>query len=141
MSDIKRNSSRCYCINLRRTSGVVTDYYNAMLKPCGLTLNQFSLLSSIEKIRLCSVSDLAHAVGLERTTLARNLKHLFNDGYIEDVAPAGTRSRQLKITEKGSSTLSAGLPLWEKAQRGIQERLGEEAIDQLTAMLSVLEHI
>lgn len=61
----------CYCINLRRMNARVTEYYDRMLAPSGLTVSQFSLLKNLDRMGECSVTGLAKAVELERSTLAR----------------------------------------------------------------------
>lgn len=141
MAQTQRRKSICNCITLRRATNAVTEYYDKVLKPCGLTVNQFSLLSSANRIGVCSVSELAQYVGLERTTLARSLKHLFEEGYIEDISPTGTRSRQMRVTRAGLHVLEVGVPLWEEAQNGVAAKIGEENVNTLMNLLSSLESI
>ena len=135
---IKRHKSVCYCINLRRAANAVTDLYDRVLQPIGLTVNQYSLLINISRLKSCSVSDLAGYVGLERTTLVRSLKPLFKLGYIEDVSEKGQRSRLLKVTEAGQQVLNQGELLWRTAQAELEQKIGKEKLEQLSEILAQL---
>jgi len=135
---IKRHKSLCYCTNLRRASNAVTDIYSRAFQPIGLTAGQYSLLINISRLKVCSVSDLAVYVGLERTTLVRSLKPLFKLGYIEDVSEKGRRSRQLKVTEAGQQILNQGELLWRTVQAELEQKIGKEKLEQLSEILAQL---
>ncbi len=128
----------CYCIKLRRAVGNITEYYDRMLKPSGLTLNQFSLLGSINKLGVCSIVELSKNVGLEKSTLVRTLKPLLAAGYIEDTSIKGSRNRQLKLTKQGLLALYRGNIHWQDAQTHIKENLGAENMELLSNMLEAL---
>lgn len=138
MPMIKRHKSNCYCINLRRAANVVTESYDRMLQPIGLTVNQYSLLINISRLEACSVSDLAGYVGLDRTTLVRSLKPLLGLGYIEDISEKGQRNRQLQVTKAGQQILQQGEVLWRKAQSELEQKVGKEKLEQLSEILSML---
>jgi len=63
------------------------------------------------------VTDLAEILGMDRTTMTRNLKLLRDRGLV-------ARNR-IALTEKGRRSAAAALPLWEKAQAQILGSLGE----------------
>jgi len=134
----KKRKSACYCINLRRGANAVTDIYNRVLLPIGLSVNQYSLLANVNRLETCSVSDLANYVGLERTTLVRSLKPLFKMGYIEDISEANQRNRQLKVTKSGEQVLKQAELLWETAQTEVEQKIGKEKIAQLSEILSLI---
>lgn len=129
---IQRKKSPCYCINLRRLANSVTNIYDTFLKPIDLSVNQFSLLLNIDQLQICSVSDLATYIGLERTTLVRTLQPLFNRELIEDISEISTRNRKIQTTEKGKQLVVQGLPLWHEAQNMIQQKLGKEHLEVLS---------
>jgi DNA-binding MarR family transcriptional regulator len=135
---VKKHKSLCYCINLRRAANAVTEMYDRVFQPIGLTVNQYSLLINISRLNICSVSDLASYVGLERTTLVRSLKPLFKLGYIEDVSGKGQRSRQLKVTEAGQKLLEQGKLLWITAQTEIEQKVVKEKLELLSEILEQL---
>lgn len=137
MGQEKREHS-CYCIHLRRAANGVSQFYDSFLAPTGLSVNQFSLLLNLERLGSGSVSDLAHYVGLERTTLVRTLRPLLERGLITDAAETGRRSRDLRLTEAGRRAVDQGLPLWERAQAEISRRLGPEGAETLHQLLDAL---
>ncbi len=131
----------CYCIKLRRATGNITEYYDQMLQPVGLTLNQFSLLGSINKLGVCSVIQLAREVGLEKSTLVRTLKPLFVVGYVADTSIKGSRNRQLRVTKDGLLALYRGNILWQDAQEKLRMELGKDNVELLLGMLEHLEGV
>ena len=136
-----RAKSECTCINLRRAANAITDYYDRLLKPCGLTVSQFSLIANIDRIGICSISELAKYVGLERTTLARSLQPLILNKLVEDISPVGTRNCQIKVTPAGFQALEKGKPLWKEAQDGVKAKIGEDNIALLMHLLSLVEDL
>lgn len=134
-----KKPSVCNCLNLRRASQAITHVYDELLKPCGLRVNQFSLLAHIKGLEPVSVSDLALAMRLDRTTLVRNLRSLEEQGFIEDIAATGTRSRQLKLTERGLKLTLEAEAVWSEAQNSLVNYLGKEEVATLTELLSKIE--
>lgn len=137
MINQKRKTS-CYCINSRRLSNLITNKYDKHLQEINLTVNQYSLLVNINQLEICSVSDLAVYVGLERTTLVRTLKPLFDKKLIEDISEINQRNRQIKITQKGKEVLEKGKPLWKQAQKEIEDKIGKDNILVLSEIFSKL---
>jgi len=72
----------------------------------------------------CFETALAERLGLERTTLVRNLKTLVEKGWIEPV-PGDGRGLRHRLTPAGQATLEAAIPLWEASQRRVEDRLVE----------------
>ena len=129
--DIQTRTEKCYCISFRRTARAVTAYYDRMLSPSGITINQYSLLLNLYRIAPCSVSTLAKAMRLDRTTLVRNIKPLIGAGLIQDLAKEGERDRQLIISGTGLATLEAAQKLWEKAQAGLKKHIDVQELEKL----------
>jgi DNA-binding MarR family transcriptional regulator len=63
-------------------------------------------------------------MGMDRSTLTRNLAPLEREGLIRVGVEGWRRSRTVEITKKGRSRLREALPLWEKAQETLRRRLG-----------------
>jgi len=134
----QKRKTVCYCINLRRLSNLITYKYDRHLEEINLSVNQYSLLVNINQLGICSVSDLAIYVGLERTTLVRTLKPLFDKELIEDISETTQRNRQIKITQKGKEVLEKGKPLWKQAQKEIEDKIGKDNILVLSEIFSKL---
>ena len=77
---------------------------------------------------------LAERLGLERTTLVRNLKILAQNGWIEPIAGNG-RGLRHRLTPAGQAILEAAIPLWQQAQDRLEARLnGTDAEEARRAM-------
>lgn len=120
----KKCFSPCHCVNFRRAALAVTAVYNDALKPAGVSVNQFTLLQYISTLAPVSVSELSDAVDLDRTTLVRNLKPLEERDLVADIAPRGSRKRQLTVTTAGNAVLVVARPLWRRIQERLEENLG-----------------
>lgn len=139
MDKIKQTKKNpCYCINLRRSAFATTDYYDRLLKPSGLSVTQFSLLSTMNSMEGCSVSTLAKSLHLDRTTIVRNLKPMIANNYVEDKAAKGKRNRKLYLTENGITVLNEAQHLWEKAQNELEHIFG---LDIMTLLSQILSHM
>lgn len=134
-------SSVCHCINLRRASRSLTEYYDRALKPCGLTVCQYSIMRNIQRIEPCSVSELSKNIRLDRTTLVRNLKSLIQRGLISDETPAKQRARILHCSPDGDNLLDKAVHEWEKAQKELESCIGQKEIRQLEEMLLKIEEL
>ena len=128
----------CACFNLRRASRAVSRYYDQWLRPAGLRTTQFSLLSALRERGPVSITELAGLLGLERTTLTRNLRPLEKQGLLR-VSPEGfKRTRTVEITGDGERQWSEALVRWRQAQAGIDAHLGIDGSTTLRALLADL---
>jgi DNA-binding MarR family transcriptional regulator len=116
-------SDTCLCLHTRMAARAVTRAYDQALSPLGLEATQFTLLAAIAGNPDRSITALADALALERSSLSRNLKVLQARTLI---APAGGggRSALFHMTEQGMALLEAGLPLWAEVQRKSEAAMG-----------------
>ena len=79
---------------------------------------------------------IAERLGLDPTTLNRNLKPLQLQGLVKDTIDAADRRvRIIRITEKGRRTLERAMPFWRQAQAQVERALGDEAMGALNGLL------
>jgi DNA-binding MarR family transcriptional regulator len=121
----------------------MTQLYDRLFEPTGLTVSQFGLLahlyavSSAERQPL-SVGVLAERMGMDPTTLNRNLKPLAAQGLVSvAIAREDRRARAIRITKKGCAKLLAAVPSWRRAQARIREALGSETLADLNGILDL----
>ncbi|HEX6536302.1 MAG TPA: MarR family winged helix-turn-helix transcriptional regulator [Gemmatimonadaceae bacterium] len=115
----------CMCTRVRTAARSVTSSYDEALRPVGLRATQLTVLTAVGVEGSVSITALAELLGMDRTTLSRNLGPLEKAGLLT-VGPEGwRRSRTLEITRKGRACLREALPLWERAQESIRRKLGE----------------
>src|SRR5215472_17376214 len=72
-----------------------------------------------------SITALAKAMGMDRSTLTRNLHPLEKESLVAVGLEGWHRSRTLEITKKGRSRLRQAMPLWERAQKSLRDKLGQ----------------
>ena len=132
----------CTCRRLRRMARLVTQLYDEALAAHGLTIAQFGLIASIAEHRAktgkdMSIGALAGTLGLDPTTLNRNLHTLQRDKLVE-VRPdkKDRRIRAVALTPAGRQRLKNARPAWRAAQDDLERRLGH---DDVSAMHDVLD--
>ena len=127
----------CMSAALRRTANLVTRVYNAYLAPSGLEVTQYSILRKIQSGKAGSASELAELVGVERSTLARNLERLVSAGLVSTLTGEGRRVRH-ELTPAGEQKIDAALPLWREAQQALVNGLPEGKAPTLHEELALL---
>lgn len=132
---------RCNCFNLRKATRAVTQLYDHCLEPAGIRATQFTLLVSMASVSARTLTEMASALVMDRTTLTRNLKPLEKLGLIETIEPRDKRSKAYTLTEKGRETLVKSLPLWKAAQSKIISAISEEKYERLLKELDGLTKI
>jgi DNA-binding MarR family transcriptional regulator len=127
-------TASCCCFHLRRATRAVTQLYDEALRPAGIRATQLALLSLLRERSPVNIVELSEMLGVDRTTLTRNLGPLERDGLL-DIAPgADRRTREVSITAAGRERVVVAAPLWRAAQDTLQERLGDrfpEVLDTL----------
>ena len=119
----------------------MTRLYDEALADVGLNAAQFSLLRNLQRLGQPSISALAEAMGLDRSTLGRNLRVVEGRGLVQLGEGADQRSRQVALSDAGRQVLEQGAPLWEHAQQQLALRLGADKRAALLALLDDLETI
>ena len=134
-----KKPTACYCLKTRRATASVTRHYDLALAPCGITINQFSVLMNISRAEKCSVRELADMAELDKSTLARNLKPLYRMGLVVDTKEPGMRNSRLELTRAGRKTIGCAAPLWAEAQRVLAEKLGKDGMRALELVTGIVE--
>jgi DNA-binding MarR family transcriptional regulator len=118
---------RCLCLNARRAARSLTALYDEELRACNVTPAQFGLLSLLAARPKMSQVEIAEAVGLDQTTLSRNLQLLIANKWIKLARSTVDRRQSLyAITAAGVKLRREALPHWNRAQELMRERLGED---------------
>jgi DNA-binding MarR family transcriptional regulator len=129
----------CANMRLRRATRALSDFYDRVLAPSGLHGNQFTLLIPPYLQPGLTINQLAQFAGLDRTTLARNLKLLQARQLITISAGRDQRTRLIQLTQRGRQVVRQALPLWEQAQQQVIATLGQGQLSQLFGYLDKLE--
>lgn len=110
-------SEECVCLNAQRAARTVARRYDAAFRPIGISSGQFSILAALNQPDPVAIGVLAQILGMERTTLTRNLAPLEQAGLIRSQSSAQDgRVRGLMLTPAGRGKLALAMPLWRGAQ-------------------------
>lgn len=131
-------TSTCICTHLRRAARGVSRHYDEALAGFGINVAQFSLLRHLQRLDKPSISSLADAMGLDRSTLGRNLKVLEADGLVALAEGDDLRNRLVLLTELGAARVRDAEPAWEQAQAQLVDNLGADQRDELVRLLKQL---
>jgi DNA-binding MarR family transcriptional regulator len=135
---VQRMIDTCACHRVRMASRAITRAYDEALRPVGLRATQVSLLAAVALEGAMSITALAGAVGMDRSTLTRNLGPLEKEGLLAVGGEGWRRSRTLGITAKGRTRLQQALPRWEAAQKRLKQDLGGPRWDDIQTGLDHL---
>ena len=120
-----RVRTECTGANLRRATRAVSRIYDEALAPSGLRGTQFSLLIALSFFKEAPLLRVAEELGLDRTTLTRNLQPLERAGLVASSPGKDQRVRLLRLTDAGQRALQRAYPLWEEAQAKVTKALGQ----------------
>jgi DNA-binding MarR family transcriptional regulator len=133
--DIAEN---CACMKARHTARTLSRLYDEHLRPLGIQASQLTVLVAVVRFgdRGAPFGALADAIGMDRSTLTRNLVPLERDGHLRVARdPDDARQRVVLLTKDGARTLERAYPLWQRAQKEIADALGVRATAELSANL------
>jgi hypothetical protein len=111
-----RVRAMCACNQLRRATRGITQLYEAEMAPGGLKVTQLPILVALRSEGDLSVTRLAGALSLDRTTLTRNVS----------------------VLEQRADVLAGALACWEDVQNVVEERFGGERLRALYEELAAL---
>ena len=126
----------CTCGELRKAARAVTLLYDKAFRPSGLLSTQLGLLYVIHSSDSIRISQIAEELGMDRTTLTRNLSVLERQGFIMISSGKDHRTRIATITSKGRKSIANAIPLWNEIQREVKQQMGEKAWHELIQSLS-----
>jgi len=114
----------CACETLRRAAMLVTQLYSAEMGR-DMEPSQFSLLSALSQMRGASQASLGRALGLDKTTMSRNLRLMQSNGWIKPVKADDGRQRGYRLTPAGAKMHAAGKASWMRTQERLRAELGD----------------
>ena len=126
----------CVCFNLRWVTRKVTQFFDAEMRRHGIRPTQGTILAALNARDSWSMAELSDWLGMDRTTLVRNLQPLQRDGLVELGGGGRGKLVELAITAKGRNQMGKLTPAWRAAQSAVVKTLGEK---RWSAVLSDLE--
>jgi DNA-binding MarR family transcriptional regulator len=114
----------CACLNLRKASRSVTRLYDEALQPSGLKSTQFVVLVAIAADGEPTLPRLARSLGLDRSSLTRNLRPLERLGLVEKRGLDSPGAATVRLSRRGAVVLQKTIPLWAAVQSEFESRIG-----------------
>jgi DNA-binding MarR family transcriptional regulator len=131
-SEAKRIAETCSAWNARAAARRITRFFDRRLAPAGLGIAQLGLMAEIASAADDRLGGLAERMGLDQSTLSRNLRVLESDQLVEiATAERDLRRRAVWLTEKGVRKLEAALPLWRAAQDALARLVDAATIREI----------
>jgi DNA-binding MarR family transcriptional regulator len=125
----------CLCLASRRASRTITRAFDRRLRPHGIRATQFSILVNLIERGPMPMGELADVLGIERTTLSRNLDVVATHGWVKiGVGTEDARSRIVEVSRAGRKAVVAALPSWREAQDAAVAALGTAGTGALHAL-------
>jgi len=129
----------CACSHVRKAARVITQVYDTFLQPSGLRMTQYTVLVVIALSEPETVMLLAEQLAMDRSTLARALKPLEEQGLVLVEPGSDRRTRVVRLTERGQQVLTETHPYWVQAQEQMMARFGAQRMQNLLAELKNVE--
>jgi len=131
----------CYCTLARRSARALTEFYDNALAPSRLKVTQYSLLRAIERLRTPTLTQLAEATGLDRSTLGRNLRVLEKSRFVLLHPGNDERTRVVELSAPAVKALKIARPLWAKAQAKVAAGVPAETREHLRSLTRIAPHL
>lgn len=123
--------SPCHCTRLRTATRKLAAVYDAALEPLGINITQFALLRHIARRQPVSLTSLARALELDRSTMGRNIRVVEKLGLVGTARGADQRESVVELTARGAALLDQAAPVWDRCQDEIARRIGPERLQAL----------
>jgi DNA-binding MarR family transcriptional regulator len=118
---------------------LVTRHYDRALAPAGISTNDYSILAPLRNFGPLPLGSLAGLLGMDRSTLSREIAPLVEAGLVEASADDSDRRRRvLTVSVEGKARIRQALPLWEKAQAELTAGFGDGRTAALVGELNAL---
>ena len=128
----------CLCHEFRKTARVVINFYDDALKNADLKSNQFLILVAVAYMKSTNFKTLAEFLGIDQSTLARNLVTVEKQGFVTVKPGKNRREKIITLSRKGRQKLVSTFPLWQKAQASLVEGIGADKWHKMKAEMAAL---
>jgi DNA-binding MarR family transcriptional regulator len=116
VTDARAVLGNCAGIKLRQAERLTTRFLETGISDAGLSYAQFTLMLQVAAAADDTIAAIAERIGLDQSTLSRNLKGLSRDGLVEvTMVEADLRRRAVWLTETGARRLERAIACWSRA--------------------------
>jgi DNA-binding MarR family transcriptional regulator len=115
----------CIAMRARRLSRAVTRIFDAALRPHGIGTAQLNMLVAMTRAGPLHPFQLARALDLDKSTVARNLERMRARGWVLARSDAEGNGYTLEVKPAGRALLERAFPAWQAAQERARREVGE----------------
>lgn len=135
-------ADNCFYYKTRVASRALGKVFDAVYRPLGLKGTQVMVLAGISLAKgTATIGKLASELGMDRTTLTRNLRPLERQGLVALGEEGWRRSRIATLTDAGREMLKATAPLWAEADEAVRRQIGPDHLATIKASLDALAEV
>ena len=127
---------QCTCFHTKQLSRFIARLYDKELANAGMKSTQYALLRHVATHGPIAAGELARLLGLDASTLTRNLQLVIEAGWISVTAGNDSRVRVVALTQTGGQAYANARVHWIKAQEKLAEALGPELTEQLDRVVA-----
>jgi DNA-binding MarR family transcriptional regulator len=131
----------CTNYKLRQLLRRVSSVYEREMASAGLKITQYSLLTHIEKLAPITQAALAAEMGMNASTLSRNLHPLVAAGWVAIDSGNDARSHTVSLTSAGRTKRSDAKRAWKRAQLALNETVGVRNVAELHALVDRITEV
>ena len=135
VTSIEAIATSCIAGRLRLLNRVVTNLYDAALRPFGVQLSQGNVLAVTAKLGVARPAQVCEFLEMDTSTLSRTVDRMVANGWLEIVPDEDGRSQPFRLTAEGRRLMERALPAWERAQAEAKKLLGDDGLRLLDAAI------
>ena len=135
MSPSTPKPAGCTNFKLRQLLRRDARLYDLELAATGLKTTQYSLLSALVKTGPIAPGQLARELGMDASTLTRNLKPLLVQNLVQQGPGDNARQRRIELTPQGRARRQSAQAHWKAAQLKLNAVLGADRVNELHALI------
>lgn len=123
-------------LQVHQLSRLVSRLYDAELAPIGIKTTQLSFLEHLANMEPTCAADLAEALAMDASTVARNLRTILSHGWASQEIGADPRQKILHLTPSGKKMLLNARKRCKVAQESVQKKLAPADLSSLHSALA-----
>jgi DNA-binding MarR family transcriptional regulator len=128
----------CLVLNARMAARALTRLADRKLRRYGITAAQFSILTSLSDHPGRSVTQMASAIAMDRSTLSRNLTLLERHGLVTTTAAKRGNGRVSALSAEGHRVIDEAIPQWREQQTQLRAALDDP---EFPTVIAALQHL
>jgi len=138
-SEVERDAPSCINMQILRASHYVLKTYDDAYRDLGIRATQMPVVGLVARKGPITIRQIADEMESERSVMSRKLQVMVKNGWItEDPATTG-KEKSFILAEEGKALIKRVLPVKQKVQENILNKLSTEERNLLLNLCSKLK--